>query len=241
MDSLGPLLHSLKARAVLTAEQEALLLSVRRYQRSYRRGAPIIQGRSRLTESCVIVEGIAAREMITGEGKRQFSALHFAGDFVDLHGFILKEIDHGVTALSDCVAAFIPHSEIARVIEQEPALGRALWMLTAVDAAIQRAWIACLGRARALAHLAHLLCETYLRLRLVDRASDGRFGLTLTQVEFADTLGLSPVHMNRTIQELRSTGLVTWEGFDIAILDWEGLLALAEFDGNYLNLDAKIR
>lgn len=241
MDSLAPLLRSLKARAVLTGEHEALLASMRRHQRSYRRGAPIIVGRSRLTESCLIFEGIAARETINGDGKRQFSALHFAGDFVDLHGFILKEIDHGVTALSDCVVTFVPHGEIARVIEHLPSLGRVLWMLTAVDAAIQRAWIACLGRSRALAHLAHLLCETYLRLRLVDLAADWRFTLAITQGELSDALGLSPVHMNRTVQELRASGLVNWDGFEITIHDWEGLLALAEFDGNYLNLDQKIR
>jgi CRP-like cAMP-binding protein len=241
MDKLGPLLQSLKARAVLTADQEALLLSMRRYERFYRRGAPIIMSRSSLSESCVLVDGIAARETINGDGKRQFSALHFAGDFVDLHGFILKEIDHGVTALSECTALFVPHAELARVIEQSPALGRALWMLTAVDAAIQRAWIACLGRSRALAHLAHLLCEIYLRLRLIGRAESYRFSLAITQVEMADALGLSPVHMNRTVQELRSTGLVTWEGFDIAIQSWDGLLTLAEFDGTYLNLGPKIR
>lgn len=240
MDSLGPLLHLLRARVPLTSGQEALLLSMRRNQRSYRRGAPIIFGRSRLSESCVIVDGIAARETINGEGKRQFTALHFAGDFVDLHGFILKEIDHGVTALSDCVATFIPHGEIARVIDLEPSLGRVLWLLTAVDAAIQRAWIACLGRSRALAHLAHLLCETYLRLRLVDRARDWQLNLAITQGELADALGLSPVHMNRTIQELRATGLVSWEGFEIVIHDWDGLLRLAEFEGTYLNLDQKI-
>ncbi|SIR18529.1 cAMP-binding domain of CRP or a regulatory subunit of cAMP-dependent protein kinases [Bosea sp. TND4EK4] len=197
--------------------------------------------RSTLTESCLLVDGIAARETVSREGKRQLSALHFAGDFVDLHGFVLKEIDHGVTALTDCTAVFVPHTEITRVIGQSPALGRALWMLTAVDAAIQRAWIACLGRSPALTHLAHLLCEIYLRLHLVDLAWGYRFSLAITQVELADALGLSPVHMNRTIQELRATGLVSWNGFDVAIQSWDGLLALAEFDGTYLNLVQRFR
>lgn len=241
MDKLGPLLQSLNARAVLTAEQEALLISMRRHERVYRRGAAIVMSRSTLTESCLLVDGIAARETINSEGKRQFSALHFAGDFIDLHGFVLKEIDHGVTALADCTVVFVPHTEIARVIALSPAIGRALWMLTAIDAAIQRAWIACLGRSRAIAHLAHLICETYLRLRLVERADSYRFSFALTQVELADALGLSPVHMNRTIQELRATGLVTWDGFEVVIQNWDGLLALAEFDGTYLNLVQRIR
>jgi len=226
---------------VLTDEQEALLRSMRRHERAYPRGTPIIISRSTLTESCLLVDGIAARETVTSEGKRQFSALHFAGDFIDLHGFVLKELDHGVTALSDCMAVFVPHTEIARVIALSPALGRALWMLTAVDAAIQRAWIACLGRSPALAHLAHFVCETYLRLRLIGRAKGYRFSLALTQVELADVLGLSPVHMNRTIQELRATGLVTWDGFEVAVHSWEGLLSLAEFDGTYLNLIQRLR
>jgi CRP-like cAMP-binding protein len=241
MPNLQPLKAALTARAVLSDVDLTLLDHLRPRERSFARGSQIVAARTEQTESCLMLHGVAARETLTHDGKRQISALHFAGDFVDLHGFVLKEIDHGVTAVTDCTVGFISHASIAAAIERSPRLGRALWMLTAIDAAIQRAWIACLGRSRALPRLGHLLCETYLRLKLVGLADQHRFPFPITQTELADVMGLSPVHMNRTIQELRATSLVTWDGATVVIRDWDALLTLSEFDASYLNITQKLR
>ena len=105
--------------------------------------------------------GFSARSQFLMEGTRQFTALHIPGDFVDLHSFTLKLMDHSVIAVSDCETLFVAHSWLQGIVEEFPHLGRLLWLLTTVDGAIQRAWITCLGRRSSSGHLAHLLCEVF--------------------------------------------------------------------------------
>jgi CRP-like cAMP-binding protein len=98
-----------------------------------------------------------------------------------------------------------------------------------------------MGRRSALEHTAHLLCELFLRLRAVGLTEDDSFKLPLTQVELGDTLGLSTVHVNRVVQELRAKGLITWRGATLVIDDWKRLQGLAEFDPTYLSLEVEPR
>lgn len=204
--------------------------------KEYRADAEIIAEGSRPQESCLVLEGFAARAQHLSSGKRQLTAVHIPGDFVDLHGFLLKQMDHGVIALSPCRVAFVPHAALRAVTETNPHLARMFWLSTVVDGAIQRAWITCLGRRSAIQHLAHLICELYLRLEIVGRAENGTFEFPVTQSELGDMLGLSNVHVNRILQDLRATRLIRWRGSTISIDDFEGLKTFAEFDPLYLNL-----
>jgi CRP-like cAMP-binding protein len=106
--------------------------------------------------------------------------------------------------------------------------------MTVVDGAITREWLLGQGRRNALQRIAHLLCEIDARLRDVGQSSNGYFTLPVTQVELGDMLGLSAVHTNRVLQELRSRKLITWSGHSVQILDADGLCGLAEFDADYL-------
>lgn len=105
-----------------------------------------------------------------------------------------------------------------------------------IDAAIHRQWLAVIGRRSGLGGLAHLLCELYLRLEVVGRVEDRSFRLPLTQSVLGDMLGLSTVHINRLVAELRAQGLVNWTSGQVEILDWPRLAAIAEFDPAYLRL-----
>jgi CRP-like cAMP-binding protein len=116
-----------------------------------------------------------------------------------------------------------------------------LWLATVIDAAIQRAWITCLGRRSAEQHMGHLLCELYKRLEAAGVASDNAFELPVTQAQLGDALGLSNVHVNRKLQELRSTGLVTWKDGRVIIHNFDALAKLSEFDPTYLNLQREPR
>jgi CRP-like cAMP-binding protein len=191
----------------------------------------------RPTESTLMIEGFCGRYSTFADGRRQFTALHIAGDFVDLHSFLLKPMDHGVVALSPCRIVTFPHAALREITEQFPHLTRVLWFSTLIDAAIHRAWLVSMGRRAALAHMAHLLCELLLRLHVVGLAEGRSFNFPLTQQELADILGLSMVHVNRVIQDLRAKKLVAWRSGRVSILDWEGLVALAEFDPTYLHLE----
>ena len=150
-------------------------------------------------------------------------------------------MDHGVIALSPCHVAFADHGELKRVTEQYPHLTRMLWLDTLVHGSIHRAWIVAMGRRSKASHLAHIICELFVRLRCVHKTNGWSFYFPLSQGEMADVLGLSLVHMNRVIQTLRRHGLISWASQTITILDWEKLKDVAEFDPTYLSLSAEPR
>lgn len=184
--------------------------------------------------SSLLVEGWAARYKLLKDGARQITAIHVPGDFVDLHGFLLHELDHGVVALCDCRIAMAPHERLRGITEQHPHLGRLLWFNTLVDASIHREWLVAIGRMAAVNALAHLICEIHTRLEAIGLTDGPRFDFPITQVEVADALGLSNVHVNRSSQELRARNLIRWTSGMIEILDVDQLKAFAQFDPLYL-------
>jgi CRP-like cAMP-binding protein len=201
----------------------------------------VVQG-SRPSVCTVILSGWACRYSTLADGRRQMLALHMSGDFVDLHSFPLKVMDHSVGALTDCAVATVPHPYMGKITETDPHLTRLMWLLTLVDAAILRKWLLGSGQQSALEHAAHLICELFVRLRVVGLASEGReFELPISQQEFGDALGISAVHVSRTLAELRSRSLFTWRRGRAQILDGPGLERLAEFDSTYLSLNDEPR
>ena len=230
------LIKALERRDILTDEEKELLRQMPSRVRKFGGGEELVAQGSRPQESCLILRGFAARAQFVGEGKRQLTAMHLAGDFVDLHALLLKVMDHSVVAIGPCEAAFVPHKSLYPIIESAPHLARLLWLSTVIDGAIQRTWVTCLGRRSANMHLAHLICELFLRLETVGLVDGESFNFPLTQADVADAVGLSTVHVNRIIQELRSKKLITWERKVITVLDRARLKSYADFDPTYLNL-----
>jgi CRP-like cAMP-binding protein len=235
------LVQKLSLRDQLPTEERRMLERVAVRVREVARDQDIIHDGQRVTESTLLLDGMAARYKMLGGGRRQISALHIPGDFVDLHSFLLKILDHGVIALTACTIAQVPHETLREITETSPHLTRMLWLSTLIDAAIHREWITNMGRRAALERTAHLLCELYKRLEAIGRADGWSFRLPLTQAELGDALGLSLVHVNRVVQALRTQNLVTWEGRVLTILDWERLCTMAEFDSTYLHLNREPR
>ena len=194
-----------------------------------------------LNESTLLLDGWMARAKDLQSGQRQLAELQVAGDFVDLHGFVLKRLDHDIISLSRCRIAVVPHERLKDLTERYPHLTRLYWFMTNVDAAIQREWTLSLGRRTALARLAQLFCELRLRLRLVGLAQNDSYDFPLTQVEVGECLGLTSVHVNRTLQELRRRGVVELENRRVKIVDLPALESIAEFDDRYLYLDKRRR
>ena len=222
--------RSLGRRDQISSVEQTILENLSQRPAEFRRGTEIIADGSRPSVSCLLVAGLSARAVYLPDGRRQFTALHVPGDFVDLHALLLKTMDHSVVAVSDCSVVFVPHAELVRVTETAPHLTRMLWLSTTIDAAIQREMIASIGRRTQLQRLAHLICEQYLRLEVVGLATDGSFSFPITQSDLADVLGLSLVHTNRTVQDLRATNLISWRQADITIHEFERLSSLAQFD-----------
>ena len=221
-------------------EKRVLEASVVRV-REVRADEDIIREGDRPLESSLLLDGFAARYKVLSNGRRQITALHVLGDFVDLHSFLLKTMDHGVLALTPCRVGLVPHAAVEKITEEHPHLARLLWLGTLIDGAIHREWLTAMGRRSATAHMAHLVCELFVRLGAVGRVQNSTIQLPITQSELGDTLGLSTVHVNRVLQELRKDGLIRTRGNELTVLDWERLQALAEFTPIYLSIQKERR
>jgi CRP-like cAMP-binding protein len=145
-------------------------------------------------------------------------------------------MDHSSVSLSTCKLAIVTHDRLTRITERYPRLARLLWLNTLIDGGIHRRWSFCLGSLQAPEHLAHLVCELYVRLKQISRTDEDGFHIPLTQGLLAECLAVSPVHANRALQKLRSTKAMTWERDHITIKDWNGLVDMSEFDPTYLRM-----
>lgn len=194
-----------------------------------------------LERSILLLDGLVCRYKDLRNGRRQISALHVAGDFLDLHGFTLKKLDHDVMTLAPSRVAYAQHERLKWLTNEYPHLTRLLWFSTNLDAAIHREWELSLGQRTGVSRLAHLLCELYQRLRIVGDVHGESFAFPVNQTELGECLGLTPVHTNRVLRELRERGLATFRNGYVVINDLRGLEALAEFDAGYLYLDSMPR
>ncbi|MDX8468872.1 Crp/Fnr family transcriptional regulator [Mesorhizobium sp. VK23B] len=233
---LESLFLNLGQHDAVSNEEKELLTGAMSTEKYFLAGEDIVPEGSRPVYSTLIVDGLAARYKVLEDGGRQFTSLQVAGDFVDLHAFLLKTMDHGIVALSPCHVVAAEHSRLRAITEQAPHLTRLLWLDTLVDGAIHREWIVAMGRRSKTAHLAHLICELFVRLQVVNKSRDMSFHLPLSQAQLADVLGLSVVHMNRVIGTLRRMNVINWVNHMITILDWERLVGIAEFDPTYLSM-----
>jgi CRP-like cAMP-binding protein len=197
----------------------------------------IISEGDRPQDCCLISEGFAFRSRTTFDGLRQILSLHIPGDIPDLQSLHLKLMDHDLITLTPCTLGLIPHEAIKHLARTRPNVAAALWRETLIDASIFREWVVDLGRRSAAARMAHLLNELYSRLEAIGRARNGMFELPITQTELADCLGLSTVHVNRVLQDLRKQGLLKVTRSEFHLLRQEELKELAGFDPAYLHLD----
>lgn len=240
-DILERLLLKFRKRDDVSLEEEAILRASVAEVRTAPAGHVLIRTGVPLTVCTLLVEGFVARQKDLRDGQRQILELHVPGDFLDLHSFPLKMLEHDVAALTPVVIAFVPHEALKAITETQPHLTRLLWFSTLLDAAIHRERILSVGRRNAVSRIAHLFCELYVRLEVVKLAAGGRFALPLTQAEIADVTGLTPVHVNRMLKQLRDEGLLTFRNDQVVIHDQARLQQVAEFSPGFLHLDRQPR
>jgi CRP-like cAMP-binding protein len=233
------LIEKLTRRDVVSATEIAALAEVLDPPRKVDAHVDIVLEHAYTDHSILLLSGFTARYSTLSDGRRQITEINVAGDFVDLHSLLMKQMDHGVVTLTPCIIAHAPHSRLRKLTEDHGHLTRLLWLDTIIDAAIHRQWLVAMGRRSGLGHLAHLVCELFTRLSAVGLNEGQTFHMPLTQTVLSDALGLSTVHVNRLIAELRREGLVRWTNPEIEILDWPRLAQLAEFDPTYLRLHSQ--
>jgi CRP-like cAMP-binding protein len=188
----------------------------------------------------LITQGWAARYKLLPDGSRQIMAFLIPGDFCDLHVAVLGRMDHGIVALTPCNVAFIDSAEMDALMSKNNRLTRAMWWGTLVDEAVLRQWVVNVGRRDAYARIAHVLCELHARMQLVDLVTEDQLALPLTQDELADATGLTPVHVNRTLQRLRADNLIEIGSGRLNVLDIGRLKEAGGFDASYLHIQRRV-
>lgn len=185
----------------------------------------------------VVLSGLACRYKMLADGRRQIMAFLVPGDLCDAEIFILKEMDHGVAAITPTTTAVIPSEIMRTLLRETSSLGEALWWGTMTDLGVLRERIIDHGRRTAYVRIAHLLYEMLVRYRMVGLTTGNRFSFPITQTDLADATGLTPVHANRMLQKLRRDHLIETSGAWVTVLDPSNLKRAAQFNGAYLHLD----
>jgi|TARA_R100000501_G_scaffold14813_2_gene26888 CRP-like cAMP-binding protein len=185
----------------------------------------------------LLLDGWAFRYKHLPDGGRQILAYLIPGDICDMHIFVLRQMDHSIGLLNDAVIGLLSEDAMLELLSRHPAVERALWWATLVDEAVLREWLANIGRRDPYRRIAHLLCEMWVRMSTIGLVSgQDSFSLPLTQAELGDTVGLTPVTVNRVIQELRSDDLIILKEKRLTVRDVSRLMKVSEFDVSYLHL-----
>lgn len=228
--------EKLRGYVSLTDEDVRLLTDACSVQREVPALYDLIREGDKPVSVFVMLEGWACRYKLLPEGGRQIVAFMMPGDFCDMHVAVLDEMDHSISTLTPARVAMINRASIEKLIETRPAITRAFWRTQLVDEGVLRAWIVCMGRRSSIQRVAHLLCELYIRAQNIGLCGEtGHCALPISQIVLADALGLTPVHVNRVLRELRLRGAMAKNARKLVIVDIVLLTLIAGFDENYLH------
>lgn len=222
-----------RLRHVMTEHEMNLLESMVEKVERVPDGTCILERGQVANRSTMLVDGFIARVIEDG-GNRNIVGVQVPGDFVDLHAFALKRLDHDVVTVGPSMVAYIPHEALAEIVAEEPHLTRLLWFSTLLDAAIHREWILKLEQLRAGERLAHIIAELWHRLEFVGLADPHGFNMPLLQTHLANACGTTAVHINRVIKSLRAQGLLELNRGRVTIPDRAELKRYAHFRSDYL-------
>ena len=237
MQASHPLLSKLARRLVLSEAEVAAICAVSFQSVAVKADHSIAREGDTPSRSCLVAEGVACTSKVAAGGKRQIMALHFEGDMPDLHSLHLKLLDSDLWAISDCRLDYFPHADLRALNRAHPRLGEELWRVNLVEASIYREWMVNVAQREAPSRIAHLFCETMLRMREIGLVQDGTCPFPVKQGDLAEMTGLSAVHINRTLQTLREQGLISFGRGTLTIHDWDALVDLGDFRSDYLHLE----
>lgn len=238
--SLDMLIRKLGSIAQLSTDERQAIEQLPTTIRYLPPGHDIVREKDRPSQCCLMLQGWACRYQLLAEGKRQILSFHISGDVPDLQSLHLQVMDHNLCTLTKATVAFIPHDALRELTTAFPGIAAILWRDTLVDAAIYREWMTGIGRRSADASIAHLFCELYLKLEAIGLARDHTYQLPVTQQDIGDARGLSNVHVNRVMRDLRESGLISWHRGSLEISDWQELVKLCDFDPTYLHLERRV-
>ncbi len=229
------LLKRLRANSGITEDDVSEILALPIIVRQYVPEQTVVGDGDRATECCLIAEGFAVRSKTIADGKRQILSIHIPGEIPDLMSLFLHVMDHDLVALTPCTLGFIAHEALQRLHHRRPKVAEIFWRDTLIDAAMFREWIVNVGQRSAPARLAHVMAELRERLRVIGRIDGNTFDMPLTQEQLGDALGITAVHVNRVVKQLREDGIVELQRGRAIVLNEAKFWELADFDNRYLH------
>ena len=222
-----------RLRDAMSGEEKAQLESMVERTEWIDRPTRLIAAGARCRQSTMLIEGFMLRTL-DGEGKRHAVSFHVPGDFVDLHCYALKRLDHNIDTVGRVKVGYVPHAALDEVMRERPHLGRVFWFSTLLDAAMHREWIMTLERLTAPKRLAHIFAEIWRRLWMVGLQDEDGFAAPLTQSDLSEMCGATPIHTNRALRELRESGLADFDRGRVVFPDRAALERYAGFTPDYL-------
>lgn len=235
---LAPLLLKLEKHVSFGVADREAFLRLAAFRKTISAGAYVTREEDRVQVCTGLLSGFAYSHKTLRDGSRQIVSVHVSGDLLNLQDAMFGTASHNVQIMTPAVVASIQASELIRIAAERPVIQRALWLSTLVDGSVFSEWITNVGRRDARSRIAHLLCEFAMRLKVIGLCNDLTYTLPMTQVQIADATGLTAIHVNRTIQALRSDGLIRTDKRTVAIEDWVGLTRTAGFKVDYLHQGA---
>jgi CRP-like cAMP-binding protein len=233
--ALAPMVRKLEQWHPLSDGERAAILKLPHVIRDLKAHQYIVWDGDKPQNACLLLSGFAFRHKLAGNGSRQILSIHMKGDVLDLQNSLLGTADHNVQMMTDGTLAMIPIQSVIDLAFRTPAIGMAMWYETLVDGSIFREWILNVGRRDAFTAIAHLLCEFAMRAEAAEIGQADHYELPLTQEQLADAVGLTPVHVNRTLMRLEEEGHIRRNRRVIEIDDWQNLAKVADFEPRYLH------
>jgi CRP-like cAMP-binding protein len=226
---LQPFVDRLTSRSILSQREREEIFNLPVRLKQVRPNEDFVALGERVDHACFVVAGLVGRFDQNSRGDRQITALHIKGDMPDLHSVVQPTATSALQALSTSTIVEVPHASLRRATGSYPAIAEAFWRDCMVDAMILAQWVVNVGCREARSRIAHLLCEMACRYKAAPGKGPIVFELPMTQLQMADTTGLTAVHVNRTLKDLARIG-ITFHHKRVRIEDWDRLVDVGDFD-----------
>lgn len=234
------LLAHLSSIGDLSQEDREAVLSIQGEVRTLKRHEDVVKAGEKPTASVLLLRGFLQRYVSRRDGSRQIHAFYIPSDAPSLESLQLDVMDNSLCAIVESSVGIVPHCELHELMRGRPHLLRLIWRSSLIQAAMFREWLMRNSQLPADAAMAHLFCEIFLRSKTAGLVEGDSCEMPVTQEMLADALGLTGVHVNRTLQTLRDTGIVDHKGGRLFVPNFRRLAAYADFDAAYLHLRPEV-
>lgn len=236
-DALLLFVQRLASRSFLTGAEESAILRLSGNVQEVEIHRDFVHYGEQVDHSCLLIDGLVGRFGQNSDGHRQITCLYIPGDMTDLPSVVCPRSAWGLSALTKTTILHIPHADLRHLAAKHPGVAEALWRDCVVDGSIFAQWVVNVGRRDASTRVAHLLCEMAVRCEKAGIGDRQSFPLAITQNDLADATGMTGVHLNRTLQDLRGRSILVMKAGRVEIPDWDLLVATGDFDEGYMLLD----